>query len=77
MARRADAPRDLLFGLLALQNGMIDQAQLVAAFGAWTLAKDRPLAEVLVEKHALDGSHRALPEALGYAHPNHHGAGPE
>ena len=43
MARRADAPRDLLFGLLALQNGMVNQSQLVAAFGAWTLAKDRQL----------------------------------
>src|SRR5437762_2316704 len=27
---------DLLFGLLALQNGLIEQGQLVAAFQAWT-----------------------------------------
>src|SRR5262249_48851499 len=56
---------------------MVDQAQLVAAFGAWTLAKDRPLAEVLVEQHALDGSHRALLEALVAAHLKLHGADPE
>jgi hypothetical protein len=31
------ADRDLLFGLLALQNGLIDQARLVATFQAWTL----------------------------------------
>ena len=31
------ADRHLLLGLLALQNGLIDQAQLVAAFQAWTL----------------------------------------
>ena len=31
------ADRNLLFGLLALQNGLIDQGQLVAAFQAWTL----------------------------------------
>ena len=29
------ADRDLLFGLLALQNGLIDQVQLVAGFQAW------------------------------------------
>ena len=33
------ADRDLLFGLLALQNGLIDQGQLVAAFQAWTRDK--------------------------------------
>ena len=32
----AAADRDLLFGLLALQNGLIDQVQLVAGFQAWT-----------------------------------------
>jgi hypothetical protein len=32
---RADTERNLLFGLLALQNGLIDQAQLVAAFQSW------------------------------------------
>ena len=31
MARRDETPRDLLFGLLALQNGLIDQAQLLAS----------------------------------------------
>ena len=38
MPRRDDAPRDLLFGLLALQNGLVTRDQLVAAFGAWTAA---------------------------------------
>ena len=41
----AAADRDLLFGLLALQNGLIDQAALVAAFHAWTRDKSRPLAD--------------------------------
>jgi hypothetical protein len=31
---RADAPRDLLFGLLALQNGMVNQSQLVGVLPA-------------------------------------------
>ena len=77
MVRRADAPHDLLFGLLALQNGMVNQSQLVAAFGAWTLAQDRPLAEVLVEQHALDVAHRGLLEALVAAHLKLHGDDPE
>jgi hypothetical protein len=32
----AAADRHLLLGLLALQNGMINQDQLVLAFRAWT-----------------------------------------
>ncbi len=32
------AAHDLLFGMLALQNGLIDQIQLVAAFQSWTRA---------------------------------------
>ena len=45
-----DTDRNLLFGLLALQNGLIDQAKLVAAFQAWTLEKARPLAQHLVAR---------------------------
>ena len=41
------ADRHLLFGLLALQNGIINQVQLVAAFQAWTLDKSRSLADHL------------------------------
>ena len=48
------ADRDLLFGLLALQNGLIDQDQLVAAFQAWTRDKARPLADHLVARGDLD-----------------------
>jgi hypothetical protein len=50
MTNRADASRGLLFGLFALQNGMIHQAALVAAFQAWTLAKGRLMSEILVEQ---------------------------
>jgi hypothetical protein len=53
MATNAD--RDLLFGLLALQNGLIDQAQLVAAFQAWTLAKSRALAGQLIDQFRFMG----------------------
>jgi hypothetical protein len=43
MARRDETPRDLLFGLLALQNGLIDQEQLIGAFSAWTRARGKTL----------------------------------
>ena len=46
--------KNLLFGLLALQNGLINQGQLVAAFQAWTLDKARGLAEHLVGRGDLD-----------------------
>jgi eukaryotic-like serine/threonine-protein kinase len=49
----ADPSRNLLFGLLALQTGLIDQARLVAAFQAWTLDKARALADHLVGRGAL------------------------
>jgi hypothetical protein len=52
----ADPDRSLLFGLLALQNGLIDQAKLVAAFQAWTLEKTRPMAEHLVARSDLDAT---------------------
>src|SRR5437763_867662 len=50
----ADTDRNLLFGLLALQNGLVDQARLVGAFQAWTLDKGRSLAEHLVTIGHLD-----------------------
>jgi hypothetical protein len=65
--------RDLLFGLLALQNGLIDQIQLVAAFQAWTHDKGRPLADHLVARGDLDAEQRALVEAMVAMHLKKHG----
>ena len=50
----AAADRELLFGLLALQNGLIEQGQLVAAFQAWARDRRRPIADHLVSRGALD-----------------------
>ena len=72
MARRDDAPRDLLFGLLALQNGLIDQVQLVAAFQAWTRDKARALADYLVARGDLDADDRSAVEALVSRHLKKH-----
>jgi eukaryotic-like serine/threonine-protein kinase len=64
----ADANRNLLFGLLALQNGLVNQAQLVAAFQAWTLDMARPLAEQLVGRGDLHADDRSAVEALVARH---------
>ena len=55
----SSADRNLLFGLLALQNGMVDQAKLVGAFQAWTLDKAQPLADHLVSMGHIDADDRA------------------
>ncbi len=62
------ADRHLLFGLLALQNGIINQGQLVAAFQAWTLDKSRSLADHLEARGDLSRAKRALLEALADVH---------
>jgi serine/threonine-protein kinase len=77
MPPTSDPSRDLLFGLLALQTGLVRQSQLVSAFHAWTQDKSRPMAEILVEQKALDPSHRALLEGLADAHLQRHGGDPE
>ncbi len=73
----AAADRHLLFGLIALQVGLIDQAQLVAAFQAWARDKSRPLADHLAARSDLDAADRVAVEALAARHLTKHGADPE
>jgi serine/threonine-protein kinase len=68
-----DPSRDLLFGLLALQNGLINQVQLVAAFQARTLDKTRGLAEHLISLGHLNDAQRAVVEAMADLHVAKHG----
>src|SRR5262245_32734318 len=72
MVRPTDPARDLLFGLLALQNGLIDQGGLFAAFAAWTRDKARPLADHLQALGHLDDEQRGLVEALAAQHLQNH-----
>src|SRR5262249_58718005 len=51
-----------------LQNGLIDQAKLVAAFHAWTLDKARSLADLLESQGALDANRRTAVDALVAIH---------
>ncbi len=73
----AAADRHLLFGLLALQNGLIQQTQLVAAFHAWTCNKSRSLADHLLDRGDLDADDRGAVEALVARHLKRHGGGVE
>jgi eukaryotic-like serine/threonine-protein kinase len=77
MPPHLDTSRDLLFGLLALQIGLIDQGQLVAAFQAWTRDKGRTLADHLVARGDLDADDRIAVEALVAHHLKKHGGNPE
>ena len=63
-----DPSRDLLFGLLALQTGMIDQGALFTAFAAWTRDKSRSLADHLIALGHLDAARRAAVEAIAGVH---------
>src|SRR5215469_11128119 len=67
------ADRNLLFGLLALQNGLINQGQLVAGFQAWTLDKARALADHLIALGHLNDAQRAVVEAIADLHVAKHG----
>jgi serine/threonine-protein kinase len=67
------ADRNLRFGLLALQIGLIDQSKLVAAFQAWTLDKVRSLADHLVAHSELDADQCAVVEAMVALHLKKHG----
>jgi serine/threonine-protein kinase len=71
------ADRNLLFGLLALQVGLIDQGQLVAAFQAWTRDRLRPLADHLVGRGDLNAADRSAVEALVARHITKHGGDAE
>jgi serine/threonine-protein kinase len=71
------ADRNLLVGQLALQGGVIDQGQLVAAFQAWTRDKLRPLADHLVGRGDLNAEDRSAVEALVLRHITKHGGDAE
>ncbi len=72
-----NADRNLLFGLLALQIGLIDQDHLVAAFRAWSRDKGRQIADYLVERGDLDADQRGVIQAMVALHEKKHGGSTE
>jgi len=77
MVRHDKTPRDLLFGLLALQIGLIDQDQRVAAFGAWSRATGKKLAVILFERGSIDEESRTLLTTMAEKPLEFHGGGTE
>ena len=77
MPRRDDAPRDLLFGLLALQNALVTRDQLVPAFAAWTASPGKPWPTCWPSRVPCGPSTGRLLDALVDAHLKLHGGDPE
>jgi eukaryotic-like serine/threonine-protein kinase len=71
------AKRNLLLGMLALQNNFISRAQLLAAFNGWIEDKTQSLGALLLAQKALSPEHLALLEALTAAHVGRHDNDPD
>ena len=59
-----DTERNVLFGVLALQSGLIDADRFLDACTAWAARKDVPLAELMVGRGWLRSEDRAWVERL-------------
>jgi serine/threonine protein kinase/Flp pilus assembly protein TadD len=62
------ADRDLLHGLIALQNHFIDQSDLLAAFHGWSDDRSKPLVQILRNRGALSDDDAHFLEALVARH---------
>ncbi len=76
MTPQPSTDRNLLFGILALQMDFIGRDALIQAMSAWTLAKHKPLGQILHEHGALAPAEREVLEALVEKHLEHHGNDP-
>ena len=65
---RSHIDRNLLFGILALQNNFIDRDGLLAAFNSWVVNKSRSLSQILLERGVLTPSRHMLMEGLVEEH---------
>ena len=63
----------LLFGLLAFQNGLIDREQVVDSFCKWTTDKSKSVDEFLVIAGALPSSVATTMRQMVELHIQHHG----
>ncbi len=69
--------RNLLFGILALQNNFISRDSLVSAFAVWIVDKRRRLGEILLEQGKLPKALDDLISALVEQHLQLHSNDPE
>jgi serine/threonine-protein kinase len=73
MRRLGDAPTDLLFGLIALNNDLVAPAVIPAALRAQVHQPNRKLAELLVTQGSITPAHRDLVETLSGEYINRYG----
>jgi tetratricopeptide (TPR) repeat protein/tRNA A-37 threonylcarbamoyl transferase component Bud32 len=73
---RDDPDRNLLYGILALQMDFLGRDDLVAAMNAWVLEKHKPLAEILLDRGAVEPGDAAVLEAMIARHLKKHGDDP-
>jgi hypothetical protein len=73
----ANADRNLLLGILALQLDFIIRDQLIEAMQAWVLDKARSLGDILRERQFLTEQQHLLLSALVAEHLRKHGDDPE
>src|SRR6516165_6858550 len=73
----ANADRNLLFGILALQMDFISRDQLVIAMNAWVFDKSRTLGQMLVRQQALSPDTHALIDTLVQKHVGLHDNDPQ
>ena len=59
-----DSDSSLLFGMLAIQNGLIEPPDLIAAFQSWCEDQSREMADFLVEHGAMNENGRAMIDGL-------------
>lgn len=58
------ADRELYVTLLAWRAGFLARTELIDVLEAWSVAKARPVSQILVDRGALTSTDRALLEAL-------------
>src|SRR5437868_3260774 len=68
------ADRTFLFAILAMQNELVAQQELLSALRVWVHSKDRPLGELLEERGAVLPDDRRLLEALVGRQVERHGS---
>jgi tetratricopeptide (TPR) repeat protein/tRNA A-37 threonylcarbamoyl transferase component Bud32 len=73
----ANADRNLLFGILALQMDFVSRDGLIRGMNAWVLEKSKPLGQVLVEQGALPADAQTALDVLVKKHLELHGNDPE
>ncbi len=68
-----DAAKNLLFGLLAMQIGLVTQEALLGAFRVWIHDKSKDLADLLIDRGHFDRADRDAIDILVAHHLGRHG----